>query len=128
MKAATLREHLEKVREAGHKLRRRPATDTLDSLCRVLDLWRDPRSQWRRQLAAELPGASGFSRETVRRGLALARPPAQLRVCVRGPTQDLVLGRPLDVSARYRRAQPTCAHVGRLKSRPPMRAEARSPG
>ncbi len=72
MKAAVLRTRLEQVREAGHTLRRRPAADTLDSLCRVLDAWCDPRSRWRRELAAELPAASGFSPETVRRGLTLA--------------------------------------------------------
>lgn len=72
MKAAALRERLDQVREAGAKLRRRSAVDTLESLCRVLDTWRDPRSQWRRELEAELPTASGFSRETVRQGLALA--------------------------------------------------------
>jgi hypothetical protein len=72
MNAAVLRDRLERVREAGRKLRRRPAGDTLDSLCRVLDSWRDPRSQWRQELEAELPAAGGFSRETVRRGLSLA--------------------------------------------------------
>ena len=72
MNAALLRDRLERVREAGRKLRRRPAGDTLDSLCRVLDSWRDPRSQWRQELEAELPAAGGFSRETVRQGLSLA--------------------------------------------------------
>lgn len=72
MKPAALRERLERLRGAGHELRRRPPGESLDSLCRVLDTWRDPRSQWHRELVAELPQSSGFSQQTVRRGLELA--------------------------------------------------------
>jgi len=72
MKRAALLKRLERVREAGYELRRRSTSDTLDALCRVLDAWRDPRSRWRSELEAELPAASGFSRPTVQRGLALA--------------------------------------------------------
>jgi len=75
MNAAALRRRLAQLREAGRALRERPAADTLDALCRVLDAWRDPRSRWRRELSAELPGAAGFSPETVRRGLDLALEP-----------------------------------------------------
>jgi len=63
-------DRLAELREAGVKLRRRPARDTLAALAGVLELWRDPRSEWRRRLAAELPGATGFSPENVREGLA----------------------------------------------------------
>ena len=61
---------LAELREAGVKLRRRPARDTLASLARVLELWRDPGSPWRRRLEAELPGVTGFSAANVREGLA----------------------------------------------------------
>ena len=54
---------------AGPGLRRRPARKTLDALAQVLDGWSDPGSEWRRALEAELPGATGFSPETVREGL-----------------------------------------------------------
>jgi acyl-CoA reductase-like NAD-dependent aldehyde dehydrogenase len=72
MKAAALRDRLDRLARAGEKLRARPAAETLDSLARVLDAWRDPGSRWRSELAAELPVAGGFSRPTVERGLALA--------------------------------------------------------
>ena len=61
---------LAELREAGAQLRRRPARETLAALARVLELWRDPGSPWRRRLAAELPGVTGFSPENVREGLA----------------------------------------------------------
>jgi hypothetical protein len=63
-------DRLAELREAGVQLRRRPASDTLASLAQVLELWRDPGSPWRRRLAAELPGVTGFSAENVREGLA----------------------------------------------------------
>ena len=72
MKPAALRGRLERLRNAGHALRRRPAGASLDSLCRLLDTWRDPRSQWHRELVAELPQSTGFSQQTVQRGLDLA--------------------------------------------------------
>jgi hypothetical protein len=64
-----IRERLAELRRAGAGLRRRPARKTLDALARVLDGWSDPGSTWRRTLEAELPGATGFSRETVSEGL-----------------------------------------------------------
>ncbi len=68
-------QQLADLREAGAVLRRRPARDTLAALARVLELWRDPTSTWRRRLEAELPGATGFSPENVREGLALGLAP-----------------------------------------------------
>jgi len=63
-----------RLRAAGAELRRRPAAEVLELLARVLERWRDPASQPRRALEAELPRATGFSpamvREGVERGLA----------------------------------------------------------
>lgn len=70
MTAAEIREQLAELREAGVKLRRRPARETHASLARALELWASPDSSWRRRLEQELPGATGFSRENVREGLA----------------------------------------------------------
>jgi hypothetical protein len=64
-----IRERLTELRRAGAGLRRRSARGTLDALARVLDGWSDPGSAWRRALEAELPGATGFSPETVSEGL-----------------------------------------------------------
>jgi hypothetical protein len=61
---------LRELREAGRKLRRRPARATLAALAQVLERWRDPASSWRRRLEAELPAATGFSPQNVREGLA----------------------------------------------------------
>jgi hypothetical protein len=60
------------LREAGRRLRERPAAATLDAVCGVLDGFRDPRSPWRARLEAELPRATGFSPAAVREGLARA--------------------------------------------------------
>ena len=68
--APDISSRLATLREAGAKLRRRPARDTLAGLARVLDGWRDPASAWRRELVAELPGATGFAPATVSEGLA----------------------------------------------------------
>jgi hypothetical protein len=65
-----IRATLERLREAGLALRRRPAREIVAALGRVLDGLRDPTSSWRRALEAELPEAAGFSHETVREGLA----------------------------------------------------------
>ena len=75
MTAKDVAERLAALREAGVRLRRRPARDTLAALASVLELWRDPESPWRRRLAAELPGVSGFSPANVREGLALGLAP-----------------------------------------------------
>jgi hypothetical protein len=56
------------LREAGTKLRRRPARETLAALARVVDAWSDPDSPWRRALESELPAATGFSAPVVREG------------------------------------------------------------
>jgi len=70
MTAREIRDRLAELREAGAKLRRRPARETHAALARVLDLWASPDSSWRRRLEAELPVATGFTRENVREGLA----------------------------------------------------------
>jgi hypothetical protein len=65
-----LRRRLAALREAGAALRARPARKILAALEQVLENWRDPASRWRRELAAELPDAAGFSAANVREGLA----------------------------------------------------------
>ncbi len=66
---------LSSLREAGNKLRRRPARDTLHALCAVLDGWRAPDSPWRAELARALPAATGFSAPMVRDALAAGLAP-----------------------------------------------------
>jgi len=66
---------LERLRGAGAALRRRPAAEVLELLARVLERWRDPASEVRRRLEAELPGAAGFSPEMVREGVERALAP-----------------------------------------------------
>jgi hypothetical protein len=70
MTAGEVREQLGALREAGAKLRRRPAREVLAALARVFDLFASPDSKWRRRLEQELPGATGFGFENVREGLA----------------------------------------------------------
>lgn len=70
MTPAAIRARLASLREAGAKLRRRPARETLAALARVFDGWSDPSSAWRLALESELPGATGFSPQMVREGLA----------------------------------------------------------
>ena len=65
-----IREQLAQLREAGAKLRRRPAREVHAALARVFDLFASPDSKWRRRLEQELPGATGFGFENVREGLA----------------------------------------------------------
>jgi hypothetical protein len=69
---AEVEARLAAVREAGSRLRGRPAWVTLDALGGVLDAFRDPRSRWRAELESALPEATGFSRATVREGLSRA--------------------------------------------------------
>jgi len=61
-----------RIRDAGRALRARPRGEVLDSLAEVLNRWREPSSKARRSLDLSLPEATGFSREMVRAGLALA--------------------------------------------------------
>lgn len=61
-------EKVDGLREAGSRLRRRPARETLAILGRIVDTWRDPNSPWRRSLVSELPEATGFSRPLVVEG------------------------------------------------------------
>jgi acyl-CoA reductase-like NAD-dependent aldehyde dehydrogenase len=75
MRPAALRRRIAELRDAGQALRQRPAADVLGALARVLDAWRDPESPWRHALERELPGATGFSPETVRAGLAVGLEP-----------------------------------------------------
>lgn len=62
---------LAELSEAGAKLRRRPARETLEALAAVFDGWRGEGSPWRRALEAELPAATGFSAPVVAEGLRL---------------------------------------------------------
>jgi hypothetical protein len=66
-----IEKRLAELREAGAELRRRPVRETLDALAAVLDGWRANDSPWRRDLALELPGATGFSAPVVAEGLRL---------------------------------------------------------
>ena len=68
-------QRLAELREAGSRLRARPARHTVDALAGLLDAWSDPRSPWRRELERDLPEATGFSRETVAEGLRLGLAP-----------------------------------------------------
>ncbi len=70
MTAREIRDRLAELHEAGVKLRRRPAREVHAALARVFDLFASPDSKWRRRLAEELPGATGFTFENVREGLA----------------------------------------------------------
>jgi len=72
MKPAEIDARLSALSEAGETLRRRPAHETLSVLAQVMDGWSDARSPWRRDLAEQLPPATGFSRETVEAGLERA--------------------------------------------------------
>jgi hypothetical protein len=62
-------ERMAELREAGQKLRRRPARETLALLAQVLEGWRDAASPWRRELVARLPAATGIHPATLREGL-----------------------------------------------------------
>jgi hypothetical protein len=61
---------LERLREAGRRLRQLPVERTLEALSRVFDGWSDPASPWRKRLGEELPAVTGFDPEMVREGLA----------------------------------------------------------
>jgi hypothetical protein len=65
-------EHLVHLRDAGKQLKRRPIAEVLDLLGAVLDGWRDPNSDWRRDLVDQLPSATGFTAPLVREGLRRA--------------------------------------------------------
>ena len=65
-------EHLAHLRDAGEQLKRRPVGEVLDVLGAVLDGWRDPNSDWRRDLEDRLPSATGFTAPLVREGLRRA--------------------------------------------------------
>ena len=65
-------EHLAHLRDAGEQLKRRPIGEVLDLLGAVFDGWRDPNSDWRRNLEDQLPSATGFTAPLVREGLRRA--------------------------------------------------------
>jgi hypothetical protein len=65
-------EHLARLRDAGEQLKRRPIGEVLDVLGAVLDGWRDPNSNWRRDLEERLPAATGFTAPLIREGLRRA--------------------------------------------------------
>lgn len=60
----------QRLRSARRALTERPRERSLDSLCAVLELWRDASSRWRAALEADLPAAAGYSPAGVREGLA----------------------------------------------------------
>jgi hypothetical protein len=68
---AEVARRLERMREAGERLRARPAGEVVDALARVVDGWRDAEGPWRSALARAHPEASGFSPRGVARGLEL---------------------------------------------------------
>jgi hypothetical protein len=68
---AEVADALARLREAGALLRERSAHSRIEALAGVLESWRDAGSPWRKELADRLPGATGFSPEVVREGLAL---------------------------------------------------------
>ncbi|MEN8159524.1 MAG: acyl-CoA reductase [Myxococcota bacterium] len=68
----TLREALGELRARGGGLRERSLDSRVAALGRVLERLRDPAGAERRELEARLPEATGFAKETVRAGLALA--------------------------------------------------------
>ena len=72
MSAREIRAALRRLRDAGHRLRRRPALETLDALASVLESWRDPGSQVRRTLRTEFADAAGFSPAMVEAGMTRA--------------------------------------------------------
>jgi hypothetical protein len=62
---------IDRLRAAGPELAARPASERLDSLCAVLELWRRSDSPFREALEEELPAQSGFHPATVRAGLEI---------------------------------------------------------
>lgn len=66
---------LERLREAGATLRAGSPAEVHRALGDVLDAWRAPGSPWQAELVERLPACTGFSAETVRRGLALGLAP-----------------------------------------------------
>ena len=65
-------EQLDRLRDAGKRLKRRPIGEVLDVLGAVLDSWSDPNSSWRRDLEDRLPAATGFTASLVGEGLRRA--------------------------------------------------------
>ena len=63
---------IERLREAGADLRRRHPRDVVDTLCLVLESFRNHATPSRVRLEAELPSATGFTPEVVHAGLDLA--------------------------------------------------------
>ena len=75
MNAPEVRAALERVHAAAAALRAWTPRERLARLGDVLETWRDPASPPRETLAAELPGATGFSPAVVARGVALGHAP-----------------------------------------------------
>jgi len=72
---AQVQEALARLREAGAELRARSPAQVHAALADVLDAWRAPDSPWQAELVERLPACTGFSPETVRRGLVLGLAP-----------------------------------------------------
>jgi hypothetical protein len=72
MRAEEIRAALQRLRDAGRRLRRRPASETLGALASVLEIWREPDSPVRRALRTEFAEATGFSPAMVDAGMSRA--------------------------------------------------------
>lgn len=70
--AVSVHKALCELRTGAPKLRARDPDEILDSLCAVLDSWREPESPWRARLERALPSVSGFSEAMIREGLTRA--------------------------------------------------------
>lgn len=66
---------LARLRQARARLATRTTAEIHGALAAVLDAWRAPDSPWQTELVERLPACTGFSPETVRRGLALGLAP-----------------------------------------------------
>jgi hypothetical protein len=70
--AQEIRAALQRLRGAGRRLRRRPASEILHALASVLETWREPDSRVRHALRTEYAAATGFSPAMVEAGMARA--------------------------------------------------------
>ena len=58
------------LRRSGAALRTKPASENLETLCRVLDAWCAPASSYQKRLVADLRDTANFSEEVIRAGLS----------------------------------------------------------
>jgi len=72
MNAEEIRAALQRLRDAGRRLRQRPASETLGALASVLESWREADSPARRALRTEYAEAAGFGAAMVEAGITRA--------------------------------------------------------